>query len=449
MSPTSIGTAKARLSERILAWVPITLGIVVLLGTFWAASRLVEPAPPMRLTIATASKGSPYYRLAERYQHHLARNGVRLELRETTGSFENLKLIMAPDQGVQAAILQGGIADSDAASRLESLGRVLNEPVWVFYRGPDRLDRLSQLAGKRILVGPSGGGTHFLATRLLASSGIDGRTATLVNMELPDYVEALSKGEADAGILVLAPDARTIQRLFALPDLRLMSLSQAEGLAQRFPYLSRIDLRKGIVDFARDLPDVDTAMVATRAALVIHESLHPALANLLTQAVVAERAQPVVGPNGEAPILQRVGELATANDPEFAMSDEARRVYRSGTPFLQRYLPFWLATLADRLAVMLLPVVGVLLPMMRFGPMIYNWQVRRRLLYWYGELQRVEADLGERHDAAVIAAKRQRIEEIDGAVNEIPLPLGFTNQLYDLRTHIDLVRRRLHELPSA
>lgn len=442
----SAGSTGVRIRETFLTLVPVIFGLLLVAAAFWAAAKFVTPPPPMQMVIATATKGSPYYKMAERYQEHLARNGVRLELRETTGSFENLRLLKDDGAGVQAAILQGGIMAPGETPGLLSLGRISYEPLWVFYRGEQRLDRLSQLAGKRILVGPQGGGTQFLATRLLAASGITAANSTLVSMELPDYVDALATGKADAGFLVLAPDARTIQRLFAVGDLQLMSLSQADAYAQRFPFLSRIDLKQGIVDFGRNIPTADTSMVATLAAVAVREDLHPALANLLTQAILVERSQPLVGPNGEAPIFQRLAESASSTDPEMAMSDEARRVYRTGTPFLQRYLPFWLATLADRMMVLLLPIVGVLLPMLRIGPMLYQWQVRRRLLYWYRELQTVEEDIGPDADADMIRRKRARVEEIEVAVNEIPLPLTFTNQLYDLRAHIDIVRRRLSEL---
>lgn len=435
-----------RIRETLMTAGPLAIGLLLVATAFWAAAKFITPAPPMQMVIATATKGSPYYKMAERYQEHLARNGVRLELRETTGSFENLRLIKEDGAGVQAAILQGGIMGANETQGLLSLGRVSYEPLWVFYRGEQRLERLSQLAGKRILVGPQGGGTQFLSSRLLAASGVTDANSTLVSMELPDYVDALATGQADVGFLVLAPDARTIQRLFAVDGIRLMSLAHAEAYAQRFPFLSRIELKQGIVDFARNVPAEDTSMVATLAAVAVREDLHPALANLMTQAILAERNQPLMGPNGEAPIFQRMAEVASVSDPEMALSDEARRVYRSGTPFLQRYLPFWLATLADRMMVMLLPIVGVLLPMLRIGPMLYAWQVRRRLLYWYRELKVLEEDIGPDADAALINRKRARVEEIELAVNEIPLPLTFTNQLYDLRAHIDIVRRRLGEL---
>ncbi len=442
----SAGSTSVRLRETFLTLGPVAIGLLFVAAAFWAAAKFVTPPPPMHMVIATATKGSPYYKMAERYQEHLARNGVRLELKETTGSFENLRLLKDDGAGVQAAILQGGIMGAGETPGLLSLGRVSYEPLWVFYRGEQRLDRLSQLAGKRILIGPNGGGTQFLSTRLLAASGVTAANSTLVSMELPDYVDALATGQADAGFLVLAPDARTIQRLFAVDDLRLMNLTQADAYAQRFPFLSRIELKQGIVDFAKNIPTADTSMVATLAAVAVREDLHPALANLLTQAILVERSQPLMGPNGEAPIFQRLAESVTASDPEMALSDEARRVYRSGTPFLQRYLPFWLATLADRMMVLLLPIVGVLLPMLRLGPMLYSWQVRRRLLYWYHQLKVLEEDIGPDADAELIRRKRARVEEIELAVNEIPLPLTFTNQLYDLRAHIDIVRRRLGEL---
>lgn len=438
--------ARAGFRGQLATVVPIVLVLVFVAATFWLASKFVEPAPPKSFVMATASKGSPYWRTAERYQQFLARNGVTLVLQETTGSLENMQLLRSAGSGVQAAILQGGITSGSDVAELQSIGRIAYEPVWVFYRGATELSRLSDLKGKRILVGPAGGGTNFLATRLLAASGVTPDTATLATMELPDYVDELASGRADAGLLVLGPEARTIQRLFAVPDLRLMSLSQADAFSQRFPYLSKIELKQGVVDFARNLPVVDTAMVATLAALVVRSDLHPALANLLAQAVVSMHAEPVVGPNGEAPIFQRITDFPTLNDPEFPLSEDARRVYKSGAPILQRFMPFWLATLLDRMTVMLLPIIGVLLPALKLGPMLYQWQVRRRLLYWYRELKRLERGLTSTTTPDVIAQKRAMVEAIEAAVNEIPIPVMFSNQHFDLRQHIDVVRRRLATL---
>jgi hypothetical protein len=153
--------------------------------------------------------------------------------------------------------------------------------------------------------------------------------------------------------------------------------------------------------------------------------------------------RPVSDPSGEAPLFQRAGEFPTAVDPEFTMSDDAKRVYRAGAPLLQRYVPFWLATLVDRLVVSAVVILPLLIPLLRFAPQIYRWRVRRRILHWYGVLKALE--VGARHTArpAERAQKVAELDRIEEAVDNIPIPLGFADQLYDLRQHIDAVRNRL------
>ena len=169
----------------------------------------------------------------------------------------------------------------------------------------------------------------------------------------------------------------------------------------------------------------------------------------MTQALVAVHAEPVLNEKGEAPVFARAGEFPMQTDPELTMSDQAKRVYRSGPPFLQRYLPFGIATLVDSLIVLAIPLVGVLYPMMRFAPTLYTWRVRRRLLYWYRELKKVERGVGPSLDPVLLAKKKDALEGIEEALNRLPIPLGFTNQLYDLRQHIDVVRRRLASIQPA
>jgi TRAP transporter TAXI family solute receptor len=429
---------------REIVWTAVP--ILVLALAVWATAQFVAPAPPQKIAIATASKGSPYYRLAEQYRQFLAASGIKLEIRETAGSLENLKLITDNSSGVALAFLQGGVANVSGAPDLRSIGRLFYEPLWIFYRIDSPISRLSELVGKRVLVGPADGGTNQLATRVLAANGVTPATATLINMELPDYVEALENGKAEAGFLVLAPDAKTIARLFASPRVRLMNLAQADAYSQRFPFLSRVDLKQGVFDLARNIPPVDTALVATMAALVVRDDLNSALINLMTQAVVAVHAMPPVGPKAEAGVLGRPGQFPVTVDPEFPLAPDAARVYKSGPPFLQRYLPFWLATMVDRMVVLLVPFIGIGLPLMRFAPMFYTWRVRRRIFRWYGSLRKVEAELTPGSRTEDFDRAFAEIDRIEETVDRLSIPLGFSNQVYDLREHINLVRRRLAAL---
>ena len=418
-------------------------GLLLAAGAVWLVLHLVDPAPPGTFIVSAASPGSPYYRYAERYQATFKRNGVKLEVRESAGSFANLEALSDQASGVHAGFVQGGVASSKDKPGLLSVGRIAYEPLWVFYAGSARLERLTDLKGKRILVGPAGSGTGALAIRLLAANGITKETATLVNRELPDYVDLLAKGEADAGFLVLAPEARTVQRLLRTPNVALMSFANADAYTQRFPFLTRLVLREGAVDLGANLPPADTTLIATTTAVLVREDAHRALVNLLAQALQEVHGQPAVDPGDDARLFQRAGEFPIANDPEFAMSEEARRVYRSGAPFLQRYVPFWVATMADRLIVSLVVLVPILIPLLRFAPQIYNWSVRRRIFYWYGALKRLEAAARRASSAQEREAKLRELDQIEAAVDNLPVPLGFADRLYELRQHVDIVRHRL------
>ena len=427
---------------REVLWLALP-AVALVAAAFWFTVQFVEAPPPAKITIAAATKGSPYYQLAERYQAYLAKNGVKLDIRETSGSFENLRLLADPASGVGLALVQGGLANSTSTPGLRSLGRIVYEPLWVFVNADAKVERIADLAGKRVLVGPAGGGTNNLAVRMLEANEVTAGNAKLVNMELPGYVDELESGKADAGFLVLAASAPTVQRLFNSPHVKLLNIAEAEAYSQRLPFLSPLVLKRGVVNFAKNIPPADTSLVATKAVLAVREDFHPALANLMTQALIAVHAEPTVNDKGEAAIFSKSGEFPMSNDPELTVSDQARRVYRSGPPLLQRFLPFGIATLFDRLIVLAVPLLGILLPVVRFAPMIYAWRVRQRLLHWYKELKKVEKGLAHNAAPAIIAQKQAEIEEIEDAVNRIPIPLGFTDQLYDLRQHIDVVRRRL------
>jgi TRAP-type uncharacterized transport system substrate-binding protein len=439
-------SARKRWRELLITVGPTLVLIALML---WVTSQFVSPAPPRKIAIAAATKGSPYYLWAEQYQQFLAQSDITLEIKETSGSAENLRLLNDDAAGVQIGFMQGGIASTREGPHLRSLGRLFYEPLWVFYHGDAPLDRLTAFKGKRVLVGPAGGGTNQLALRLLAANGVTASTATLINMELPDYVDMLEKGTADAGLLVLGPQARTIDRLLKSPHVHLMNLAEADAYSQRFPFLSRLDLKQGVIDFDRNVPAVDSALVTTSAALLVRDDLHSALTNLMTQAIVDVHSKPVIDADGEAAIFSRAAEFPIAADPEFPLADEARRVYRSGAPFLQRYLPFWLATLIDRLVVLVVPVIGLAIPLIRLAPVLYNWRIRRGIVRWYGELKKVEGGILGQKSPGEAARALAEIDRIEAAVSAIVLPLGFTNQLYDLRDHIDIVRRRLTPLAPA
>jgi TRAP transporter TAXI family solute receptor len=431
------------------AW-PIV--VIVAVG-FVVAYQYVQPAPPRHLTIATGGESGAYYAFAKRYATILARSGIEVEVQTSAGSLENIDRLR--DGRSDVAFVQGGSVpppavadDEEVDTRLQSLGSAYLEPVWVFYRSASvgeatvpaaflrqPLERLHQLAGRRIAVGADGSGIRGLALQLLEANEVPIDAQHMLPLSGLDAAEALQQGRVDAAFVIAAPEAAVVQLLLRSPGVSVMSFAQADAYTRRFPFLARIVLPQGVVDLVRDKPPQDTVLLATTANLVAGQSLHPALASLLLQAM-----REVHGGNG---FFQRAGEFPAWRDQSFPLLPDARRFYESGPPFLQRFLPFWLAVLVERLFVLLLPLLGLLLPLMRFAPSIYAWRVRSKLFRSYGELKFLESEL----DQPAPAPRRQeiltRLDAIEEEARRRSVPLAFANELYTLREHINLVRRKL------
>ncbi|WP_291993836.1 TAXI family TRAP transporter solute-binding subunit [Candidatus Accumulibacter sp. ACC003] len=406
------------------------------------AYQFVEPEPPRRLRISTGDAAGAYHSYAQRYAPLLAAKGITLEILTSAGSIENLQRLDHGDADV--AFVQGGIVPPAAdpeSTHLRSLGSVSYEPVWVFYRGPQPITRLHQLAGQRIAIGAAGSGTRGLALQLLAANEIPPDSPTLLPIGGLEAAEALQQGQIDAVFVVAAQEAPVVQVLLRSPELHVASFSQADAYLRLLPFLSKIVLPRGVVNLVREVPPSDTVLLATTANVVVRDDLHPALANLLLQAMTEV--------NGKSGFFQYAGEFPAYKDQSLVLSPDARRYYQSGPPFLQRYLPFWLAVLAERLFVMVLPLVMLSLPLLKFAPALYSWRVRSRIFRCYGDLKFLENELRKdyqptRHDEYV-----RRIDRIEDDANSRNIPLSYTDLLYTLREHINLVRDKLQRLNTT
>ena len=411
--------------------------LVVCIAALYLAVRLIQPAPPDTLTIAAGPKGSSFWNNAQKYKAILAGNRVTLNVLETQGSLDNLTRLDNPKSGVDVGFVQGGMTQPDAAhDNLESLGSVAFVPLAVFYRGTV-VSRLSEFKGKRLAIGAEGSGTRALALTLLKANGIEpGGTTTLLPLSGDAAAKALEDSQIDAALLTGdSAQPPTMARLLRTPGIRFMDFAQADAYARRFPYLTEIELPMGAFDFANNLPPRPVHMIAPTAELVARDSLHPALSDLLIEA-----AREV---HSRANLLQRANEFPAPLVHEFRISDNADRYYKSGKGFLYRMLPFWVASLADRVLVVLLPLIVVLIPGLRLVPGLYRWRVKSRIYRWYGALIAIEREAISGPDTAQRDALLDRIDGIELAVNRMKMPLAFADQFYVLREHIGFVRERL------
>ena len=421
---------------------------VVLALAYW----MLDPAPPHHVVLATGADQGAYAEFGTRYARLLGKDGVRVDLRPSQGADENLRLLRDAGSGVQFAFVQGGSDDRPVPqdpddSDLVSLGSLFYEPLWLFYRedAAQRLhpgsvpDALTDFTGWRLNVGAPGSGVSRLMATLLAANHLDSLAAASLHEPSGQAVDELLAGRLDALVLNSAPESALVQRLLGSPGIALLDFGQADAYVRRFAFLTTVTLPRGVIDLARNLPARELHLIAPTANLVARRDTHPALIQLFVQA-----ARQV---HGGAGWFQRRGEFPNPAMVELPLAKEAQRLYASGTPLLQRYLPFWLANLIERMWPVLVTVAAVLIPLSRLLPPLVDFRIRSRIFRWYGQLRDIDVAMGVRDPAQL----RAELDAIEARVTALSVPLSYADELYALRSHIQMVALRLAaaRLPGA
>jgi TRAP-type uncharacterized transport system substrate-binding protein len=426
--------ARDLLQRKYVAWALIALAIIVG-AAVWLAFGFLKPTPPRVVTMATAAEGSISAELGRRYRELLARDGVELRLSPSAGAVAYVERLRDPKSGVSVAIIPGGITTRRDSPELVSLGTLFYEPLWIFSRGRVLSERERLSRKLRISVGAEGSGGRAFSVEFLARLGItDGHNASLLALPSKEAGEKLVRGEIDAAILLDAWESPLVRELLAARGVHLVNAPRADSWVALYPYLNKVVLPAGVADMARNVPPANVTLLAPKASLVVREDLHPAIQYLLLQAA----AQIHSGPG----VFHKAGEFPAPESIELPLSDQARQFYKTGPPFLQRHLPFWLAILIQQLLVLLIPVLGLLYPMLRFAPAAFGWAMRRKVLRLYGELKLLEDELVARHPPDDVSDLTERLERLDDQAERIWLPVTFRPLLYQLRMHISLVRQR-------
>ena len=419
-------------------------GLAAAVGTVSIVSLLLIyfiPSPPSKVTMATAFKGSSFEYYGHQYREIFARFNVDLELRPTSGAVENIKILQDPKSGVQISLMVSGVSDGKHAPGLLSLGTVYNNPYWIFYSSNEPFDRLSQLKGKRIAVGPEGSASRSSAQQILGRGGVNSETATFSPFAGTAAVEAINDGKIDAIWIVGAPDSTSVKSLLQNPTVRIMSLPTAKAFARIFPDLTRLELPQGVIDIERNIPPNDVQLIGSPTKVLVRSDLHPEIVQLLLQTMVEV--------HGGSDIFARVGEFPNSADTEYPVAPAAIDFYKNGPSFMQRHVPLWLSVHAQRAIAVLVTAIALGLPLFRLLPLAYNWITRRRLFYWYAQLKALEASFDAGPMGKHLSEKQAEIERIEEAVSHIRFPLTFSDQLYNLRSHIDIVRRKITSHANA
>lgn len=416
------------------------IALVMLTGVLtWLAFVAFRPTPPRSVTMAIDPEGSFNAVAAKRYRELLRRDGIELRLAPSAGAVESVAQLQDPKSGVSIAIISSGITDEQKSPDLISLGTLYYEPLWGFSRG--RVVRKHEdLVGLRISIGPEGSGSHALATEFLARVGIiDQKSATLLSLPAEDSAAKLQSGEIDTAILLDAWETPIVHELLTAQGVSLDGVPRADAFIALYPFLHKLVLPAGVADMKENRPPNDVVLLATKASLVVRRDLHPAIQYRLLEA--ASRVHSAAG------LFHAAGQFPAPEVIDLPLGTHARQFYKTGPPFLQRHLPFWLAVLAQQLLVLLIPVAGVVYPLLRFSPAIYRWWQHRRIYRLYSELMALEGEMASSpadHTEKYI----ERLNQLEDRASHLSLPIAFQPLLYALRQHVGVVRERIQKLPG-
>jgi len=400
------------------------LGLVV-------AFALMDPAPPKQIRFAAGSPGGAYHVYAERYQRLLEEQGVKVELVDTAGSVENLRLL--EDGEVQVALVQGGLASEHERDVLHSLGGLFPEPFWVFVRDDENVRSFDDLRSHRFAVGGDGSGTRSLALAVQSEFGGSWPPEAQLSLSGNEAADALLAGTVDAVAFAASVDASYVQELLRAPNIRLLPFERAPALARRQAALTAVTLLRGVVDIGADIPSSDVPLVAPVAQLAVRKDLHPAIEALLIDSASAI--------HGDGSLLSAAGSWPDADATDLPVSRQARRYYQDGPSFLRRYFSFDVANFLDRAWVLAIPLLTLLFPLVRAAPPLYRWRVRRKIYVWYKDIRELEA----RGRALPTTEERKRIlselEDLQEEIGTMDVPLSYTDDLYRLRSHVEFVKQ--------
>ncbi|MCP3709886.1 ABC transporter substrate-binding protein [Paraburkholderia sp. CNPSo 3274] len=415
----------------------LIIGVIILLAVSgWVVAIVAAPAFQRTIVMTSGADNGIYRGFADRYAPILKRAGIKLDIRSSSGAVENYERLRDPNSAYEVGFIQSGTISPKETDGLQTIAAVSYEPIWVFYRGDTTIDRLSQLRGKRISMGVPGSGLLNVAQVLLGYSGITSQNSTLLQMDAPAAYRGLESGQIDAAFFIGRPDA-DMQKTLLNSSLKLMNFAQADALVQKFPSLSKIVLPRASTSVADDLPRTDVTLLAATALLVSKDTLHPALVYLLLDA-----AHTV---HGGEDYFTPLGTFPNLKTEEFPLSDESGRYFKSGQPFLYRYLPFWLASVIERRLLILVPFAALLIGLLQALPRLLEARMKKRLVVWYREIKALEDEVWSNSEPtrSQIAQWSEEIENIDANASRIRIPYRYFQDVYALKQAIGVVRDRI------
>ena len=234
------------------------VGVAAVLGlVVWFARTETLPDP---IRIATGIKGGQYAKFGQVIGKHLEKLTKRkVELVLTAGSVENREKLINGE--VHLGLVQNGGASMDSLVAVAPLYRSI---VHVVARKNRGISSVSDLAGKRLIVGPVGSGNYQNSVAMLEHYGID-----LGNKGDQHFLDLADDPELDAAIVTTGFFNRNLRdSLLASGEYKLIEVDDAEAISILKPQFSQVTIPRGMYRGAEIIPDRPLKSLASTSFLV-------------------------------------------------------------------------------------------------------------------------------------------------------------------------------------
>ena len=404
---------------------------------FYITSQFIQPSPKKEITIATGSKDGNYYKTALEYKKLLAKENVKVNILNSEGSIENIKLLKEGKADI--AFIQNGTTIDSNYKDIKALASIYYEPLWVFYRNEGyRADYIIQFISKKISIGKEGSGTRDLASKILADSGITKENSTILDLSTKEAKEALEKKEIDMLFIVSSHESQTIKELLANPNINLFSFKRAKAYSRKYNFLEALNLYEGTLDLYRNLPDEDIKLLSTTANLVTSSNFSDELKRLfLKKAMIV---------HSKKSLFAKAKQFPNAYNMKIELDEEAQRYFKYGDTWLEKIFPYWIASNIDRLKILLIPLLTLLFPLFKGVFPLYNWTMRSKIYRWYEEIQKIDNSIDSANSSELLEYL-QKLDKLREEISkETKVPLSFMGEYYNLQLHLDHINTKIEKL---
>ena len=189
------------------------------------------------------------------------------------------------------------------------------------------------------------------------------------------------------------------------------------------------EVPEGSLNLKQNIPKKDIQLLATTATLVTHSDVDSMLIRLMTI-----KAKEYAGDYSSFPSVKNL---------EIPIHEAAYRYLTDGDSFLEKFLPFWVASNINRLKYLLIPLLTLLLPLFKGVFPVYRWRWRSKIFRWYADVDRISKNwenFNNQKLGAVLTELDELMLEIKSTTN---VPLTFKGEYYTLEMHIDNVAERI------